>query len=187
MLRLLLGRYLSIAAHDVAFAYGVHGKPVLAESPRAPRLRFNMSHSAGLALYAIGADGEVGVDVEQVRPVDALGLAPQFFSAAEVALLRSLPAEPRLQRFFMLWTALEAVLKATGAGLTMDPRQIDLETQSEPMVATVTDRGQVSKWAVQRLDLVPGYRAALATAGRTKRLRYLGRPPSLISDLDRRR
>jgi len=185
-LRLLLGRYLSIAPQDVVFAYGVHGKPALAESLRAPRLRFNMSHSAGLACYAIGADGEVGVDVEQVRPVDVLDIAPQFFSATEVALLRSLPAEPRRQRFFLLWTALEAVLKATGGGLTMDPRQIGLESQSKPMVATVADGGQVSRWAVQRLDLVPDYRAALATEGRAKRLRYLGRPPVPTADLDRR-
>jgi 4'-phosphopantetheinyl transferase len=184
MLRLLLSRYLSVGAREVTFAYGVHGKPALAEGRHESRLHFNMSHSGDLAFYVVGTDGELGVDVEQVRPVEVLNLAPQVFSAAEIASLRRLPAERQLQRFFVLWTALEAVVKATGAGLTMDTRQIVLESHANAMTAKVTAEGRVSRWSVQPLYLVPGYRAAIASEGHAWRVRYLGSPQTPVSDMD---
>ncbi|HYT95413.1 MAG TPA: hypothetical protein VEL76_42230, partial [Gemmataceae bacterium] len=60
------------------------GKPAL--SPEfGSRLKFNLSHSADLALIAVAADADVGVDLEYIRPQsDYAEIARCFFSAAEV-------------------------------------------------------------------------------------------------------
>ena len=58
VLRELLGSYLGIPAGAVRFVYNAFGKPEL--SPELGRLKFNLSHSADLALIAIAADAEIG-------------------------------------------------------------------------------------------------------------------------------
>ena len=56
-------------------------------------LRFNLSHSKGLVLYAVASGREVGVDVEQIRFVaDFERITEQYFSLAERTELGTLPA-----------------------------------------------------------------------------------------------
>ena len=78
-LRVLLGRYLDTDPAGIRFAYGEKGKPTLSQPAR---VRFNVSHSGGLALYALTLDCEIGVDVEQMRPLtDLWEIASRFFCA----------------------------------------------------------------------------------------------------------
>src|SRR5262245_40219568 len=66
VLRDLLGRYRQIEPAKVRFVYNAFGKPDLgSEFPN--RLKFNLSHSAGLALIAIARASDVGVDLEHSR------------------------------------------------------------------------------------------------------------------------
>ena len=51
LLRVLLGRYLRQDPPHLRFIYGPHGKPALATDTGGVALRFNVSHSHGLALY----------------------------------------------------------------------------------------------------------------------------------------
>ena len=60
VLRDLLGRYLGTRPGQIRFAYNAFGKPEL--SPEfGGRLRFNLSHSADLALIAITTEAGIGV------------------------------------------------------------------------------------------------------------------------------
>jgi len=94
-LRELLGRHVDTAASELRFVYNAFGKPAL--SPEfGGRLKFNLSHSADLALIALATDREVGVDIEYLRP-----------------------DEPRT--FFEEWTKQEAYVKARGEGLSDGP------------------------------------------------------------------
>ena len=55
-------------------------------------LRFNVSHSQGLAAIAIARDREVGIDIEHFQTAFAWEeIAASFFSAQEVNVLYSLP------------------------------------------------------------------------------------------------
>ncbi|EQD33870.1 4'-phosphopantetheinyl transferase [mine drainage metagenome] len=47
-----------------------------------------------------------------------MALAQRHFTAAETDILHSLPEAERLQAFYALWTAKEAVLKAAGVGIS---------------------------------------------------------------------
>jgi 4'-phosphopantetheinyl transferase len=112
LLRRLLGRYLGVAPARVEIRTGPHGKPAV------EGLRFNLAHSGGLALYAFSRERELGVDLEQIRPVrDAEAIAERLFTAEENAMLRELAEPERLEAFFRLWTRKEACMKAAGTGL----------------------------------------------------------------------
>jgi len=66
VLRDLLGRYLQTQPGRIRFVYNAFGKPEV--SPEfGNRLRFNLSHSGGLALIAIATASNVGVDVEYMQ------------------------------------------------------------------------------------------------------------------------
>lgn len=80
-----------------------HGKPELAEGGPG----FSLSHAGDVVGVAVFDGGAVGLDVEQMRPMTDLAAMAHHVGA---------PAEP--QAFFRAWTRKEALLKATGAGLS---------------------------------------------------------------------
>lgn len=81
--------------------------------PRMEGLCFSCSHSRDAAALAF-AEGEVGCDVEQLRPRPVH--AERVFSAAERDGIAR--AEDADGMFFRLWTAKESYLKMTGEGLS---------------------------------------------------------------------
>src|SRR5713226_805288 len=66
LLRAILGRYLDMAAGQVRFSYSIHGKPALAMGFCGDGIQFNLSHSHGLALFAITRGRKLGVDLELI-------------------------------------------------------------------------------------------------------------------------
>jgi 4'-phosphopantetheinyl transferase len=149
-LRDLLGRYLGTRAGRIRFAYNAFGKPALS-SEFGSRLRFNLSHSADLALIAITTEAGIGVDLEYIRPQpDHVEIARCFFSAAEVDRLSRLPSHLYPQAFFSCWTKKEALVKARGEALA-------IPLPSLP-------RG----WSVYTLQPAPGYIGALVVEGRAE-------------------
>jgi len=119
MLRELLGRALGVEPGEVAFQFNAHGKPSLAGAAAESGLRFNVSHSHGMGLFALARGRELGVDLERIRPdFAALKIAERFFSKGESARLRALPAAEQARAFFECWTRKEAYVKARGDGLT---------------------------------------------------------------------
>ena len=67
LLRDLLAGYLGQPPGSIRFAYNEWGKPALAAGFAARDLRFNLSHSQGLAMYAFVLERDVGVDLEMIR------------------------------------------------------------------------------------------------------------------------
>jgi 4'-phosphopantetheinyl transferase len=105
-------------------------------------LNFNLSHSAGLALYAFARDQEVGVDVERVRfDIEHEQIAERFFSPYERSVLRSLPAEEKAETFFACWTRKEAFIKAHGEGLSLPLDQFDVSLASGEPARLLAGRG----------------------------------------------
>lgn len=169
LLRAILSRYLGMAAGHLRFRYGPNGKPKLDKKTGGESLRFNVTHSQGLALYAIARDREVGIDVEYILP-DLAGeeIAERFFSPREVAALRALPVELQPEAFFNCWARKEAYIKAKGAGLSLPLDQFDVSLAPEEPVALLSTRGdslEAARWALRALDTGPDYAAALAVEG----------------------
>jgi 4'-phosphopantetheinyl transferase len=160
-LRALLARYLNTAPALLQFAYGERGKPSLA----APGdLRFNLSHSHGLALYAVARQHDLGIDLERIKPdIDYDGIARRYFAPAEYAALCALPPAEHLRAFFGCWVGKEAYLKAHGAGLwqSLDSFAVPLLTGG-PLPPTTPD---APHYSLYRLTAHPDYAAAVVVAG----------------------
>lgn len=129
--RLVLSFYEpTIQPSEWQFEKGPHGKPAV-KQPYP--YRFNLSHSESSIAIAI-AKTEIGVDIELCRPLPHLeSLVETVFHPLEQ---RWLWRQASIERsFFRLWTIKEAVLKATGAGLSQAPNQFLCEgLEGEPMV-----------------------------------------------------
>lgn len=163
LLRRLLGNYLHMPPHTVPITYTAAGKPVLAGGA----LHFNLTHTADLALVAL-ARCRVGVDVERVRRVpDMDSLVNRFFSLAEQAAYRDLPAGQREAAFFRGWTCKEAVIKAAGTSVQLlDTFDVELDPGIPPAVLQVRHEAFAGTgWAVGAWEAAAGFAAAVAVEG----------------------
>lgn len=169
LLRNIVGRYSGIEPGALRFCYGPYGKPALAEELNAAMIRFNVSHSHGLALFAIARGREIGVDLEYARRGPSQEhIAERFFSRQEVAALRALPADMQAEAFFSCWTRKEAYIKARGEGLSLPLDQFDVSlTPGEPaaLLSTRCDPQEASRWSLRELNPASNYVAALAVEG----------------------
>jgi 4'-phosphopantetheinyl transferase len=169
VLRVLLGRYLNQEPDRIRFAYGPEGKPSLAETSGGS-VRFNLSHSEALALYAFTRAREVGIDLEWINPrVGFEELADRFFTPGEASTLRGLTEHAREPAFFACWTRKEAYMKAIGKGLSLPTQGFEVSLapgQPAALISTRHDPEQAARWSLLELDAGPGFAAALAVEGR---------------------
>lgn len=163
----ILARYIGVPASELTFTYTATGKPGFANV--GTDLRFNVSNSGGLALYAVALGREIGVDVEEIRPVPrALALARGFFSASEVRALHALPVDAIERAFLTCWTRKEAFVKAAGTGLSLALDRFDVGfTPGEParLLGTRPPAPAAEQWRMHEVDAGAGYVAALVVAG----------------------
>lgn len=165
ILRDILTRYVSISAAAIVFRYAPHGKPALAPLHRSA-IRFNVSHSGRLAVYAFTLGSEVGIDVESLRPMPERDLiAERFFSASENETLRTLPLPVVDRAFFQCWTCKEAYIKATGEGLSLPLDGFDVAVAPGESPRLLRIRGSANdaqRWSLRGLNPGEGYMAAVA-------------------------
>jgi 4'-phosphopantetheinyl transferase len=164
-LRLLLAQYVGIKADDVRFRYAAHGKPALENEST---VRFNVSHTDGLALIAFVQQRAIGVDVENLaRKTEARLLAERFFSERERQALGRLRGEELQAAFFRCWTRKESYIKATGDGLSLPLDQFDVSVSAgdkNALLATRPDPVEAGRWTVSDVPVGAGYAAAVAVA-----------------------
>lgn len=169
LLRTILSHYTGIVPNQLQFCYGSRGKPALVPQESDTTIQFNVSHSQGLALYAIASDRQIGIDLEQIRPTsDIEQLAKRFFSPGESAVICSLPPAQKQQAFFRGWTCKEAYLKAIGEGLALLQQvEVSLVLEEPPRLLSIDhqDTEATARWCLQMLTPASGYMAAIAVEG----------------------
>ncbi|HEY3603260.1 MAG TPA: 4'-phosphopantetheinyl transferase superfamily protein [Sporichthyaceae bacterium] len=148
--RVVLGR--TLGRHPAALRLfaecrhcgGPHGKLQLADH----ELELSLTHAGDRVGVAV-ATVPVGIDVEDlaVTRVDP-ALAAQVLSPADLARWTALPLARQATALLRVWTRGEAVVKALGVGLDVDPRDLP------PDLAQVVD-----------LDPGPGFIGSLAVLG----------------------
>lgn len=169
MLRDLLAGYLGQPPEAIRFAYNEWGKPSLAPGFAALDLRFNLSHSQDLAMYAFVLERDVGVDLEVIRAETANErVAESFFSRREVETLRALPREDQAEAFFNCWTRKEAYVKARGQGLSIELASFDVSLV--PGEEAKLLRGDDVDWSLASFNPEHGCVAAMATQGSPLRI-----------------
>lgn len=164
ILREILGRYLNIPPAKIRFEYNLFGKPKLKDDCGGTVLSFNLSHSAGMAVYAVSRC-KVGIDIEFVREeIECEQIAQRFFSPDEVHRLHLIPAKEMAQTFYACWTRKEAFIKAHGEGLSLDLRSFTVIDSGDPRprLHLGRDRRELAHWSLIDLDVPAGYIASLA-------------------------
>lgn len=94
------------------FCYGEQGKPMFADGTP---LWFNISHSGDRIALLLSDEGEVGCDIEVVRPRENWRtIANAVFSQGEHAEIEQQQPEQQLAAFWRIWTRKEAIIKQRG-------------------------------------------------------------------------
>lgn len=173
-MRRLLAGYLHCEPLDIQFQYTNLGKPSIADT----RLSFNFTNSNDLALLAATQDLELGIDTEELREMsDMEGLAKRFFHPDEIAtIMAANDSLVRRSQFFRCWTRKEAVLKATGKGLTHPLDQLCV-TVNEPakMVSLDGETTEAASWSLEHFDPQEDYVASVAYRAERRELMFLQR------------
>ena len=122
MLRNILSRYMDFSPSQIQFKRTSNGKPYV-HFPTT-FIKFNISHSENLILIAL-ADHEIGIDLEKVKDsFEYNELSKTYFSHHEQKEITSSPLPKKT--FYKLWTRKEAVLKASGIGITDELKNIEI-------------------------------------------------------------
>ena len=137
--------YFDIGLQDVHI--NESGKPYFKND-----LSFNISHSGKYVVCAVSNTCKVGIDLEEVKPINMDNFS-NCFSADEWVYLKN--ADDPLLIFYKLWTRKEAVIKADGRGLEI------------PLSCFEVISPQVSlnscNWFINELPIIKGYIAHIAT------------------------
>jgi 4'-phosphopantetheinyl transferase len=165
-LRKLIGERLTVSPASIALSHGPLGKPALAAPFDRSGLRFNVSHSEDLAVYAFSRTN-IGVDVEAIRATDGADrVAALAFSRREYEMYRGLPAHLRPLAFLNGWTRKEAFVKAVGCGLAypLDAFDVSLTPDEPASILRVGDMdGANCGWRLASFFPAPGFVAAVVT------------------------
>lgn len=92
--------------------YSEQGKPAFADDTP---LWFNLSHCNDDIALLLSDEGEVGCDIEVIRPRDnCRALMNAVFSPGERAEVEAERPEQQLAAFWRIWTRKEAIIKQRG-------------------------------------------------------------------------
>lgn len=169
LVRRLLGELLDREPAELAFARRcttcrseLHGKPSLVD---VPGWQFSLSYTSSLAVVAAAEGVDVGVDTEDLTDADFEGFAQATLSRHEVDSFDGLSGRDLLVARARIWARKEAVLKATGHGLVVDPSEVLVSGPLDPPALVDWRAEEPAPPAVSLVDLdltTDNHRAAVA-------------------------
>ena len=126
VLRHILSHYIQSHPHEVVFNADAYGRPHLVNTPY---IDFNVSHSKSMLLLGVVKDSRIGIDIEyKESSCVSYDVFKQFSTIVEQSEFLSLTSQARIDTFFRTWVVKEAVVKAIGMGLFLNPKCIQLKT-----------------------------------------------------------
>jgi 4'-phosphopantetheinyl transferase len=169
LIRGVVGAELGVPPGDVVIDSSCFGCGKPHGKPKVDGLEVSISHSGEWVALALTESAPVGVDVEEVRDAEVDDLARISFSAAELAAFRAVPQDRRKAAFFTYWSRKEAVVKATGKGMSVAMSKLTLTAHDEPprVVASTAPEVDVSTVHMADLNAGDGYRASVAVFSAT--------------------
>ncbi len=152
ILRKILSEFCDEQPHSLQIHTGKYGKPYLAGEP----VQFSFSHTQNNAVIAIAYTGSVGIDIETLPSTETCTeVADRLLTQNEdIQHLRALDEEYRLA-FLRYWTLKEAIIKASGEGLSRDLKEIQFEQISPaPVLSRIPlSYGDKSEWKLHAVYL----------------------------------
>lgn len=151
------GGLLGIGAGEVEVERTAFGRP-LPRGLERTRADLSCTHTAGLVGLVVGRGIRVGIDLERTAGAstdDRMAPAVEGIGGSAIDLVPD-----RTERLLFAWCLLEALLKADGRGMHLEPSMVTAEIRLlwgwNP--ARVAGTG----WWVRRIETPPGYIGAVA-------------------------
>jgi 4'-phosphopantetheinyl transferase len=139
-----------------------NGKPELLQDSVAIPSRFNLSHTEGMVVVALARDVEVGVDVERLNRKFAPEIVEYLCSAEEAQEISHLPTQHRSVAYIKLWTLKEALVKASGQGLSTKISEICCALNSPRLLRSGPLPDGPAAWSVWHGHLTGGFAWSVA-------------------------
>ena len=156
LLRVLVGQYSHQPPDRVQIDSRAGRKPALLN---APGMQVSVSHGRNWVLVAVGRGEPVGIDVEYIdESVDYQAIAQTSFGPADRQCM--VAADNPRWLFYEFWTRKEALVKATGIGITDDFCHIPARTGNHGVDSRVS--GDAGAWVVAGFAVDSAHPAAVA-------------------------
>jgi 4'-phosphopantetheinyl transferase len=113
---------------------------------------FNIAHSGNIVICAMTDEGQIGIDIEQIKQLDFADFT-DFFTGNEWHYINE--HADKFEGFYNFWTRKEAVLKAIGSGFHTPLNSVDVsghELTYDDIIYQITP-----------LDIHPDYKCHIAT------------------------
>ncbi len=124
-LRLILASRLMTRPDKIRFGRDAFNKPTL----EGLSYNFNITHTKQSFAVAVSQYYNVGIDMENIsRKADLSSIVKSYFSTGDQEFIQH-PGGNSTDRFFLLWTRKEALLKAIGVGITTDLTQYEVQNE----------------------------------------------------------
>ena len=128
-----------------------------------PRIHFNRSDSGAFVVCAVDQQ-PIGVDIEQILPVDMAMADIVFTDLEKDHLYAAVTEQHRLARFYTLWTLKESYLKALGKGLYVNP--IDISIVADGGRYYLSQTAEAAGYCYEIIHLDERYKCAVCRKGR---------------------
>lgn len=165
--RAILAEMSNIAPQDLLFRVSRLGKPFLDNG-----ISFSTSHSGELAMVAVWAAGDIGVDVEELRPF-ALSdeLLRLVLTSDERADLSDAPQADRVARFLRVWVRKEALVKAQGVGIGTGVNELKVWSTACP-ISQLHDLRTNMTWLLHDLSCPPSHLSSVSFREEPDEIQY---------------
>jgi 4'-phosphopantetheinyl transferase len=113
---------------------------------------FNIAHSGNIVICAMTDEGQIGIDIEQIKRLDFADFT-DFFTGNEWRYIND--HANKFDGFYNFWTRKEAVLKAIGSGFHTPLNSVDV-SDNELVYDDIT-------YQIRPLDIHPDYKCSIAS------------------------
>lgn len=154
--------------HEVVdFLSTPYGRPYCDQT----EIDFSISHSGNWVWAAFSRKGRIGIDVEKVRDLPNLLGMTKMFHPQEIAEIQAVSEDARSEIFYRCWVRKEAVLKASGEGLSkpLDSFYVYTDERRNDWIDTAATP-EMKGWFTQDLVVGDGCFCSVAVTAPVKKI-----------------
>lgn len=158
LIRTIIIENLKINNKYIKFNKKKHGKPYL---ENYSNFNFNISHSGEYVLCGID-DKDIGVDVEEIKNINIIEIAQNYFTTKEFEYIINCDVEFQLNRFYEMWTLKESYIKCSGQGLSIPLASFSVEVDKYKNIKVVRNN-EYEEHTFKLFDIDLDYKLAVCS------------------------
>ncbi|WP_242954225.1 4'-phosphopantetheinyl transferase family protein [Clostridium puniceum] len=162
LIRTIIIETFGIRNEKIMFNKNEFGKPYLKDYEN---FNFNISHSGEFVVCAID-DKPVGIDVEQIKPIEYKEIAEGFFLNNEIEYIMKADLDSQLKKFYEIWTLKESYIKCCGTGLSMPLKEFLIDFDRHNNIRVVTNN-ECTNHKLRLIDIDSDYKMAVCSINET--------------------